>query len=177
MAKLHIHAALVACVLLLVGCGGRLLPTVDGPETPELIKQVGIGTRVRMIFKEVSAGFALPHWTIDEAAEQPPVPGAPARDIPRAEHEVCVVSGLRQARHVARIVGKVAVHLEDPLRAHLQRAVEPGEVGGAEALLPLPVQHVDALVGAGEAVRDLPGPVRRVVVDNEHVQVLELESA
>ncbi len=38
---------------------------------PELIPQVGIGTRVRMVFSEVVPGFALPQWTIDEEVEQP----------------------------------------------------------------------------------------------------------
>lgn len=53
---------------------GNLL-TADGEfAPPEMIKKVGIGTRVRMIFKTVSEGFALPHWTIDEAAEQPADP-------------------------------------------------------------------------------------------------------
>ena len=41
---------------------------------PEVIKQVGIGTRVRMVFTQVTAGLALPHWTIDEDAEQPEAP-------------------------------------------------------------------------------------------------------
>ena len=41
---------------------------------PEVIKQVGIGTRVRMVFTQVTEGFALPHWTIDEDAEQPEAP-------------------------------------------------------------------------------------------------------
>jgi uncharacterized protein len=53
---------------------GNLL-TADGEfAPPEVIKKVGIGTRVRMIFKKVSDGFALPHWTIDEEAEQPDNP-------------------------------------------------------------------------------------------------------
>jgi len=53
---------------------GNLL-TADGEfVSPEEIKKVGIGTRVRMIFKIVSDGFALPHWTIDETAEQPANP-------------------------------------------------------------------------------------------------------
>jgi hypothetical protein len=53
---------------------GNLL-TADGEFAPtEMIKKVGIGTRVRMIFKKVSDGFALPHWTIDEEAEQPANP-------------------------------------------------------------------------------------------------------
>jgi uncharacterized OB-fold protein len=53
---------------------GNLL-TADGEfAPPETVKQIGIGTRVRMVFKEVSDGFALPHWTIDETAEQPANP-------------------------------------------------------------------------------------------------------
>ena len=53
---------------------GNLL-TADGEfAPPEMIKRVGIGTRVRMIFKKVSDGFALPHWTIDEEAQQPANP-------------------------------------------------------------------------------------------------------
>jgi uncharacterized OB-fold protein len=53
---------------------GNLLTTDGEFAPPEMIKTVGIGTRVRMIFKQVSEGFALPHWTIDEAAEQPTTP-------------------------------------------------------------------------------------------------------
>jgi len=34
---------------------------------PELVAVVGIGTRVRMVFAEVSAEIALPQWTIDAA--------------------------------------------------------------------------------------------------------------
>jgi len=30
------------------------------------VKSVGVGTRVRMVFSDVSAGIALPQWTIDE---------------------------------------------------------------------------------------------------------------
>jgi uncharacterized OB-fold protein len=53
---------------------GNLLD-VDGEfASPEMVKSVGIGTRVRMVFKEVSEGFAIPHWTIDEAGEQPASP-------------------------------------------------------------------------------------------------------
>jgi len=53
---------------------GNLLTAEGEFAPPEMIKKVGIGTRVRMIFKTVSAGFALPHWTLDEAAEQPATP-------------------------------------------------------------------------------------------------------
>jgi uncharacterized OB-fold protein len=39
--------------------------------SPDMVKRVGIGTRVRMVFADVAPGLALPHWTIDEAASQP----------------------------------------------------------------------------------------------------------
>ena len=51
------------------------LVTADGEfAPPEMIKRVGIGTRLRMVFVTVADGFALPQWTIDEAAEQPESP-------------------------------------------------------------------------------------------------------
>jgi len=46
---------------------GRLAP-------PELVKRVGIGSRVRMVFSDVTEGLALPQWTLDEEAEQPAKP-------------------------------------------------------------------------------------------------------
>jgi hypothetical protein len=36
-----------------------------------MVKRVGVGTRVRMVFADVAPGLALPHWTIDEEARQP----------------------------------------------------------------------------------------------------------
>jgi uncharacterized OB-fold protein len=41
---------------------------------PEVVRSVGIGTRVRMVFADVSEGLSLPQWTIDEAAPQPAKP-------------------------------------------------------------------------------------------------------
>src|SRR6516225_4256197 len=50
-------------------------PTPDGQlAPPELVKRVGIGTRVRMVFSDVAPGLALPQWTIDETAPQPEKP-------------------------------------------------------------------------------------------------------
>ena len=51
------------------------LVTTDGEfASPEMIKSVGIGTRVKMAFVDVNDEFALPQWTIDEDAEQPDEP-------------------------------------------------------------------------------------------------------
>lgn len=51
------------------------LATPDGElAPPELVGQVGIGSRMRMVFKHVGDGLALPMWTLDEAARQPDQP-------------------------------------------------------------------------------------------------------
>ena len=51
------------------------LATPDGQlAPPDLVRRVGIGTRVRMVFSDVAAGLALPQWTIDETATQPEKP-------------------------------------------------------------------------------------------------------
>jgi hypothetical protein len=47
----------------------------DGKLAPsDMVKKVGIGTRVRMVFSDVAPGLALPQWTIDETAKQPRKP-------------------------------------------------------------------------------------------------------
>ncbi len=47
----------------------------DGTLAPaDVVRRVGIGTRVRMVFSDVTPGLALPQWTIDEAAPQPDKP-------------------------------------------------------------------------------------------------------
>ncbi len=51
------------------------LVTADGElAPPELVRRVGIGTRVRVVFKDIGAGIAMPLWTVDETAEQPEAP-------------------------------------------------------------------------------------------------------
>jgi len=51
------------------------LTTPDGTLAPaDMVKRVGIGTRVRMVFSDVTDGMALPQWTIDETAKQPDKP-------------------------------------------------------------------------------------------------------
>ena len=51
--------------------GGNLVASDGSFASPEQIRQVGIGTRVRMVMSEVAEGLALPQWTVDEQAEQP----------------------------------------------------------------------------------------------------------
>ena len=51
------------------------LTTPDGKlAPPDMVRKVGIGTRVRMVFADAGAGLAIPHWTIDEGAQQPAKP-------------------------------------------------------------------------------------------------------
>ena len=51
----------------LVAPDGKLAP-------PDLVKTVGIGTRVRMVFSDAGSGLSLPQWAIDESATQPDKP-------------------------------------------------------------------------------------------------------
>lgn len=50
----------------------RVIGNLTNPDgtlaPPELVAQVGIGSRVRMVFADASAEIALPQWTLDEAA-------------------------------------------------------------------------------------------------------------
>jgi uncharacterized OB-fold protein len=49
------------------------LCTPDGQlAPPDMVKKVGIGTRVRMVFSDAGEGLSLPQWTLDETATQPP---------------------------------------------------------------------------------------------------------
>lgn len=49
------------------------LVTADGElAPPDEVATVGIGTRVRMVLIPAGDGLAIPNWTIDTDAEQPP---------------------------------------------------------------------------------------------------------
>ena len=51
------------------------LATPDGVlAPPDMVRKVGIGTRVRMVFADVAPGLAIPLWTLDETATQPAKP-------------------------------------------------------------------------------------------------------
>ena len=69
-------------------------------------------------------------------------------------------------------MGEVGVHLEDVVVALREGILEAGEVGGAEPQLARTVQDVDpAGARALQLVGDLPGPIRRVVVDDQHGEI------
>ena len=53
---------------------GNLMTAEGEFAPPEMIKRVGIGTRVKLVYVDVTDAFALPHWTIDEEAQQPENP-------------------------------------------------------------------------------------------------------
>ena len=51
------------------------LATPDGElASAEAVRAVGIGSRMRMVFKDLTDGLAIPLWTVDEGAEQPQAP-------------------------------------------------------------------------------------------------------
>ena len=51
------------------------LATPDGDlAPPELMTQVGIGSRLKVVFKDVGNDIAMPLWTLDPDAQQPETP-------------------------------------------------------------------------------------------------------
>jgi uncharacterized OB-fold protein len=51
------------------------LTTTDGTlAPPDIVRRVGIGSRMKMVFSDVAPGLSLPQWTIDERAPQPAEP-------------------------------------------------------------------------------------------------------
>lgn len=51
------------------------LVTPAGDLAPyDVVRTVGIGSRVRIVYVDVGDGFAVPQWTLDEDAEQPANP-------------------------------------------------------------------------------------------------------
>ncbi len=40
----------------------------------DTVRRAGIGSRLRVVFRDVGEGFAIPLWTLDEAAVQPERP-------------------------------------------------------------------------------------------------------
>ena len=78
-----------------------------------MIERVGIGTRVRKVFVEVCEGLSIPHWTIDEEAEQPDPPGAtptpePARS--RSLQALDARNGVEAAIEAQDSIDTVAAH-------------------------------------------------------------------
>jgi hypothetical protein len=64
-------------------------------------------------------------------------------------------------------VREVGVHLDQQLGAGLQRVREPGHIRLAEAALGRAMQDLDRWQRRRELIGDRPGPVRRVVVDDQ----------
>ena len=47
------------------------LATADGElAPPDLVRQVGIGTRVKILFKTIGTDLAIPLWVVDDEVEQ-----------------------------------------------------------------------------------------------------------
>jgi uncharacterized protein len=53
---------------------GNLVSAEGDLAPPELVRQVGIGSRVRMVLVPAGDGMAIPQWTLDQSATQPAAP-------------------------------------------------------------------------------------------------------
>ena len=50
---------------------GNLATAAGDLATPGLVARIGIGSRVRMVFKKIGPDLAMPLWTLDEVASGP----------------------------------------------------------------------------------------------------------
>src|SRR5699024_6930471 len=113
--------------------------------------------------------------TGEELAVGRPVHGLAALNVAGTQDELrAIVDLVQQQVELLRGVGAVGVHLAENLITVLDAPLETGQVGPTEAALTFAVQHVDAGVVFGHLIRQLPGTVRRVVVDNEEIDTLRL---
>lgn len=53
---------------------GNLADALGGLADEALVRSIGIGTRVKVVFKDIGEGLAVPLWQLDEEAEQPQTP-------------------------------------------------------------------------------------------------------
>jgi uncharacterized OB-fold protein len=53
---------------------GNLVTPEGVMAPPEVVRSVGIGSRMRMVFVDAGEGIAIPQWTLDETAPQPEKP-------------------------------------------------------------------------------------------------------
>jgi len=68
------------------------------------------------------------------------------------------------------LVGTVGVHFDQDVVTGLQPPLEAGNVSRAQAFLALAVQDMDLGIVGGKAVGKLPGAVRAVVINHQHVR-------
>ena len=54
---------------------GNLVSADASMASPDVVKQAGIGSRVRIVFKDVAPGLAVPLWTLDDAGQAGSEPG------------------------------------------------------------------------------------------------------
>src|SRR5699024_3336470 len=128
---------------------------------------------------DVGEAGAQRHGSVDVAATGEelavgrPVHGLAALNVAGTQDELrAIVDLVQQQVELLRGVGAVGVHLAENLITVLDAPLETGQVGPTEAALTFAVQHVDAGVVFGHLIRQLPGTVRRVVVDNEEIDTL-----
>ena len=75
--------------------------------------------------------------------------------------------GRKKLGQVRGVVREVGVHYDHDLGAAVQRVLEAREVRAPQPTLALTVKHLHRGQRRGELVGNLPGPVRRGVVDDQ----------
>jgi glycosyltransferase involved in cell wall biosynthesis len=105
-----------------------------------------------------------------EAGDGPVHDRDPAVEVPGAENEVVLAYRGEELWQVGGVVGEVRVHLEDGVVVASEGPPKAFDVGGSQAELPRPVQHVEARLLAGELIGYLSRAIGGRVIDDEDVE-------
>ena len=90
---------------------------------------------------------------------------AAAADVARADHQIVLRDGPQEFEQFLRRMGKIGVHLHDPLRAEFERPLESIEIGRAQTQFSTAVQEkYFAGMLRGHRFHQVTGPVRTVVI-------------
>jgi hypothetical protein len=69
---------------------------------------------------------------------------------------------------------KIAIHLDNVIGPQAERMFEAGNIGFAQAVFLLAVQHVDMIrVSAAQTLGDVARPIRRIIIHHQDVQIVQ----
>ena len=107
----------------------------------------------------------------EHEAAQGPVYNTDAVEISGPDDEVVLVHLLQKTRQHRRVVGEIRIHLDNVIGPFLQGVLEALPIGRSQPELARTVQDMDPSVPRGHTVGDFSRTVRRIIVNNENLEM------